>query len=347
MPGKQHISNLAKRFCSIKEASELASLLRKDLFQLELMTLNPRYEHFFINKPHGGFREIEDPNRILKAQQTKLNEYLQCCYYLIRPDCVHGFTISANREEPRTILTNARAHINCKYLVKLDFSDFFHQIDAVRLDQMFENQFPGFEKELCKLLNGLFLYKGRLAMGAPTSPVLSNFAMLETDGKLMDFTHSNQLNYTRYADDLCFSSEQEIGSALITGIKDILSSFNYKLNPDKFIVYQPEEEKQITGLIIENDLVTLPHDYLPKLEKEVNRFRVFCEVESRYHMIAKRNRMHHFEQELRGKINFAETILPECEPVLKLSETLDQAKELLDHSESVSWLERPYGFFHK
>lgn len=347
MPGKIQIFKKAKRFQSLQQAIDLAVLLKKELFQLELISLNPKYEHFNVPKSHAGFREIEDPNRVLKSLQTMLNEYLQCCYYLIRPGCVHGFTISAKGEEGRGILTNASKHINCRYLVKMDFSDFFHQCKAVHLNQIYSKHFPGFEKDLCQLLNALFLYNGRLAMGAPTSPVLSNFAMEETDLALMKYSEENQINFTRYADDLCFSSQSELSQDLIDCIMNIIKSSGFALNSNKLNFYSPEEEKEITGLVVGANQVTLPHEYLPSLEKEVSRFTTFCEVESRYRMVEKKQRMQHFERELRGKIAFAEYIMPEYEQIIKLSDSLDKAKELLDHSESVSWLERPYGFFHK
>ena len=64
-----------------------------------------------IPKKNGLYRLIEDPEANLKKVLRKLNEYLQAVYFTKRPDCVHGFCISADKEEDRTILSLSLIHI--------------------------------------------------------------------------------------------------------------------------------------------------------------------------------------------------------------------------------------------
>ena len=75
-------------------------------------------------------------------------------------------------------------------------------------------------------------------MGAPTSPIVSNLCSYELDMKLMRFCELNQVTYSRYADDLTFSSNGNISNELIQSLIQMIREngfeINYKKNWDRF-----------------------------------------------------------------------------------------------------------------
>jgi hypothetical protein len=181
-------------------------------------------------------------------------------------------------------------------------------------------------------------------MGSPCSPVLSNFATYELDQMLEAYCRLAEIRYTRYADDLSFSSKTAIKSVDFEHFMSCIHQCGFRVNSSKVRWAGPHQPKEITGLFLKPDGVHLAEDYLPRLEDEVSRYRSYWEVEARYRTGASHKRLRLLEQELRGKINFAGMVYPDSERVMQLRLRYDTAKEVLEDFESVHWLDLPYGF---
>ena len=181
---QRHLQN-KKKFCNLRSVSELCLLLKTDKRKLELLANQPPYKTFTVPKKDGGERLIEAPGGPLKKVQGVLNRYLQSAYYLEKSAAAHGFVVGVrNDDDRRNVLTNAQKHLGKTYLLNIDLRDFFHSVtrDQV-LDILLKPPFK-FKRQLPDLLADLLAYNGRLPMGAPTSPVLSNFACRELDRRL-------------------------------------------------------------------------------------------------------------------------------------------------------------------
>ena len=92
------------------------------------------------------------------------------------------------------------------YLLNVDLLDFFHAVKRDRIYDIFRSKPFNFKRNLPDILADLTTYQARLPMGTPTSPVLSNFACRELDRGLLLFSENMLWTYTRYADDMSFSS---------------------------------------------------------------------------------------------------------------------------------------------
>ena len=343
LPGslKRHVSYWRE----LETVADLAVLLRVPQHQLQLLSLQPRYKTYEIPKRDGSKRLIEDPAPALKAVQRKINHYLQASYFFIRPPVVHGFCIRPRHTEARNILSNARVHLGQPHLLNMDLEDFFHFVTAEKVDAIFRDHFPRMRPELIETLTRLSTRWQRLPMGAPTSPALSNWACLGLDADLETLARYQGWNYTRFADDMCFSGAEAIPTEAIETIRQTVHGYDFKFNEEKIQQYREGEPRMVTGLCVTQDQIQLPAGYLDELQDEIKRLRAFKQVEYRYRTGTSRRKLKRFEQELQGKLNFAAMVLggaaPEVEAVAAQLETAQGAPEAFA---AVSWLEIPYSF---
>lgn len=330
-----------KRFESVLNLDELAVLTNCSKSQLVLMANNPEYSIYEIPKrKKGEVRLIEDPNEELKDVLTRLNTLLQCVYLKYRPNCVYGFTIRRGNEEERNILNNATQHIGCKYLLNIDLKDFFHNISRNRVLDIFKKYGKKSNKELLATLAKIVTFKSRLPMGAPTSPVLSNFALIELDNQLEALCKNLNIVYTRFADDFSFSSLFPIDEICIDLIKSTIEQFGLIINENKVHLYTSDAEKIVTGLIVK-DTVCLPKDYLSLLKMEINNFANLMATNNRYKLETPNAKVNLIKQEIKGKWNFANLVEPENALVLELYESMQEIFELKNVEETIDWLDLP------
>jgi RNA-directed DNA polymerase len=340
------IKNKAAQLSNLKNAGELAVLLKTHPSSLALLGLHPQYKTYNIPKKNGKFRLIEDPEKKLKTVQRTLNNYLQAWYYTVKPAAVHGFCISAGNEEPIGILSNARAHLGKPFLLNMDFQDYFHQLSAQEVNRNLGRVFKKNDTEIVTTLVNLTTYKERLPMGAPTSPILANICTLELDAVLMNICTRTGITYTRFADDLSFSSLQPITKTDCEMIETAIIGQGFDINHGKTKNYAAQDTKMVTGLVLGNNDITLPPQYIPQLLHEMERYKTIQEVEYRYQTGMSNKKLKLFEQELAGKLNFAETVLGSTHTALKpVYEQWTAATAPLENFESADWLEIPYEFF--
>ena len=215
----------------MRHLKHLAVLVKTPAYQLQLIAVKPAYHCFGVQKKDGSMRLIEDPEPALKKIQRRLNHLLQCVYFFYRSDAAYGFLMNqGNDPEPRNILTNAERHLGCQWLFNADIEDFFHQVEQEQILQLFLA--PPFElpMTIADILTKLTTFKGRLPMGAPTSPILSNFGSLEMDTDLSDMAKWEGWTYTRYADDMSFSSAKPFPDYYKERITKVVHAADYSFN---------------------------------------------------------------------------------------------------------------------
>ena len=306
---KAQIASKASRFINCKTNREIELLLQIPPLQLAQTAFAPQYYYFKIPKPKGGYREIEAPETYLKKLQRKLNEYLQYVYYGVAIKASYGFIINPRRQAPKNIVSNAAAHLGNPYMLNIDFDDFFHQISQEEVFQIFKKEPFHFSKTTANTLAKICTNKGRLPMGAPTSPALSNFACMDLDKDLEKWATENQIIYTRFVDDLSFSSKQPITPLHFYKIKAITDRYQLKIEPTKTKYYGKNQEKIVTGIVVGKTKVSIASDYYKELDKDLDRLRKVMEVHIITGQIHKQEGLRKFKQEVMGKINFIATVL--------------------------------------
>lgn len=250
---------------SIEKPLELCSFLRTPFFKLEYIINHPVYQFFTIEKKNGGHREIFAPNPDLKKIQKRLNYFLQAYYLCIKPKEVHGFVINPHYlGEYCNIVANASQHVGKKYLLNIDLKEFFPSITANRVRDVFRSTLFGFNDQLSTALTLLSTYKGILPIGSPTSPVISNFVCYQLDSDLITFCESHGLSYTRYADDLTFSSNEPITPFMIEGVRQQIENNHFEINNSKTRLTTNNRKQTVTGITV-NEKVNVDRKLLKQI----------------------------------------------------------------------------------
>ncbi len=213
-----------------------------------------KYKFYFIKKRHGGKREIASPTKSIKIlQRYLLKEYLS------------GFNIHNQAYayvKNRNIKQHAMLHVGNKFLLKLDFYDFFNSITSDDLAEFLQSKFSGEDVEV--LVNFFCCFnkeknKKYLSIGAPSSPKISNIILYEFDNKVDQFCRENNICYSRYADDLAFSTNEPyilkkiLLPAVIRVLANLTTPKQISLNEEKIIFTSRKYKRKLTGLILSND----------------------------------------------------------------------------------------------
>jgi RNA-directed DNA polymerase len=214
-------------------------------------TASHRYFSFKIPKKGGGEREIHHPSRELKLIQRWLAKNV--FERLPVHEAVYGY------REGRNIAQHASLHSRHNFLLKLDFTNFFPSIlgtDVVNVLRRSADTLSGVittesDYELIRLL---VCRKGCLTIGAPSSPILSNVVMFEFDRDWATRSEAEGIAYSRYADDLCFSTDKR---NLLAGLLEQLRadiarrhSPQLHLNGDKTVFTSRKRLRLVTGLVL-------------------------------------------------------------------------------------------------
>lgn len=297
-----------KLFCSIRSVRELCRLLKTDERRLRLLCEKPKYKTFTIPKRDGGERQIETPDGELKKILARLNRYLQSVYFFEKSSAAYGFIAGVkNDADRRNILTNAKKHLGNPYLLNIDLKDFFHAVGREQVLAIFADKPFHFKRQLPDLLADLTTYHSRLPMGAPTSPALSNFACRRLDAQLTAFSQDMLWIYTRYADDMSFSSKQLINAEKINSLCKIIEKAGFPVNYRKVKVFGKDEDKVVTGLLVA-DRVSLSKDYLPNLRREIEQLRSIFVAQNEQGQLTTRW-VEKLKQQVRGRLSFAGFVL--------------------------------------
>lgn len=252
-------------FLCIETPMELCKFFNIPFNTMENIINHPVYTQYTIPKKKGGERIIFAPNKPLKNIQQQLNYYLQAYYLWIKPSEVHGFVVNPHYLGKHcNIVENAKVHTRKKYLLNIDLKDFFPSITARRVKDIFSSHYLNFNEQLATALTLLCTYQGKLTIGAPTSPVISNYICYQLDTDLKKISKTNSWSYTRYADDLTFSSDQAISSDHILDIILIIQQHHFEINTKKLRLKTANQKQTVTGLTV-NEKVNVDRKLIKKI----------------------------------------------------------------------------------
>lgn len=304
-------------FLSTTNEKELCEILNISFGDLSRIINQPDYRVFYIPKKRGGKREINVPNFDLKILQSRLNYFLQTYYLSIKPKEVYGFIINPNDTQKYcNIVENAQNHIGKKYLLNIDLKDFFPNISGNRVRKLFESEYFCFSKSIATALSLLTIYEGKLPIGSPTSPVISNFICLDLDKELANFCKYNGLTYSRYADDLSFSSNAEISVEIIEKIKEIIVKNNFIVNTKKIHKKSNNQQQIVTGLVV-NEKVNIKRDLLKRIRAmlhNLTRNGLYSATKNHFGFVDEENQ-YKFLNRLNGYINFVGQVRGKKDPI--------------------------------
>ena len=254
--GLQHIGDVAQLAQAMKCS---VGLLRYLAFGRKTSGTT-HYRRFLIKKKTGGTRQISAPMPRLKHAQRWVLDNIFVPLEL--NDAAHGFRPS------RSIVTNAQPHVGAKVVINLDIENFFPTVTYRRIKGVFRN--IGFSESVAVVLamicsesdvreveidmQKFYVAKGErfLPQGAPTSPAITNLICRGLDARLHRIAEQMGFTYTRYADDITFSSKDSqanVGRA-IRRIKHVIEDENFIVHPNKTRVLRSGHRLEVTGLTV-------------------------------------------------------------------------------------------------
>jgi RNA-directed DNA polymerase len=272
---QNNIDQIRKQFAELESKEDLLNLLNdvnKLLYgpeykpiELRILTYyaNPsyskeRYITFTIKKKSGADRIIHAPVYGLKSILRSLNFILQCMY---EPhEASTGFVLG------KSIVDNARKHVGRRYVLNMDLKDFFYSFDLKKVKLGFISEpfnLKGLKEPLAFFLACLCTHpvvingeiKTVLPQGSPTSPTLTNLLCKKLDRRLTGLANRFGVTYTRYADDLTFSSSHNIYAWDVFNKelnRIIKEDQNLVINPAKTRLQKDGYRQETTGLTVNN-----------------------------------------------------------------------------------------------
>lgn len=316
----------AKNLPVIFSTSHLSMLMGIELHTMNYILKNRRsqYKNYEIKKRKGGTRQISSPHATLKNIQQWINKNI--LQVIPIHEEAYGFC------QKKSIVDNAQKHISSDYIFNVDLLKFFDTITEERVFGIFQSfgYHPNLAVDLAKLCTSYLnqdyvdsfdnvcrdkfkkiVNKAVLPQGAPTSPTLSNIIARRLDKRLLGYALNNNLQYSRYADDITFSGIGE-KSLKMSVISKIIQEEGFEINKSKIRYFGKSSNKHmVTGLIV-SDKIRIPK----KFKKEVERHLYFCikyGVESHIKSLEERTgyKKGYFNEWIKGKICFINMVEPQ------------------------------------
>ena len=262
---------MATKLLAVQTPYQLAALLgvsyKKQIVYYTYRHWNP-YHSFFVPRrgASGEPREIVAPHPTLRMTQSRLSKYLYAIA-TVRA-CVHGYVPG------RGIRTNAEMHVGRRFVLNIDFDNFFGSIHHGRICGALVSM--GLRPNIAKLISHICTREGVLPQGAPSSPVLSNIICWTLDKNLMKLAKKSNCFYSRYADDITFSTFRSRfpKSIAISGadgdgaqlelskeLLDIVNGNGFSINDSKTRLSTRSDRQSVTGVVV-NEKINLARRYI-------------------------------------------------------------------------------------
>ncbi|MEI6572710.1 MAG: reverse transcriptase domain-containing protein [Alphaproteobacteria bacterium] len=197
------------------------------------------YREFSIRKSNGTLRQINAPRTYLKVIQWWILDNILAKITL--PSYIFGFSKGGS------IQNNASYHLQSRHLLNVDIKSFFNSVSKRQVTKVFLDL--GYSEEASSTLAKLCTLDNCLPQGAPTSPCLANLVMIEADNEIQYLSSRLGIKYSRYADDLTFSSAQYIGLDFLNHVSLIIEKYGFALNTKKTRFAGTGSRMEVTGLV--------------------------------------------------------------------------------------------------
>jgi RNA-directed DNA polymerase len=267
-------------------SADLAHWLDVSCDEFDAIRVSKRYRLRTRAKANGNVRLIEIPPESLRVLQRRL------LHRLLDPIAPHAATHAYVRG--RSVHTHARSHVRRKIVIRLDLEHFFPSISGARVFLFFRAL--GYRADIANVLTDLCVTSqsrralqralGRshvgfferysvnhLPQGAPTSPALANLCAYSLDTRLDALAQTFDATYTRYADDLVFSGDEDIAlhpRKFVQLARTIIAEEGFRLNAEKTRVMRDSARQSFAGLVV-NERVNIARRDYDRLKAAVHR----------------------------------------------------------------------------
>lgn len=312
---------LHKNFLALRRPQDIGPLLETEYPFLEYMlyvkSVSNLYQVFALQKRNGENRQIRVPSNNLKYVQHKLLYILRLVYSVSEP--AHGFVTG------KSIRSNAENHVRQTYVLNVDLEDFFPSINFGRVRGLFMAYPYSLPARVATVLAQICCVENELPQGAPTSPIVSNMICARMDRELSILAERRGCIYTRYADDLTFSTSEprfpkalayhqgDAKTRLTVGaeLRKIINRNGFNINHEKLRLQRTNQRQEVTGLTV-NSFPNVSRQFIRQIRAMLHAWEKYgLRAAEREHYDKHRNKnqgpFKHtpgFDQIVKGKIDF-------------------------------------------
>lgn len=311
---------MSKTILELKNFDDFSEYLNMEPKKLGYMLYKMRrdklYYSFSIEKKSGGKREISSPVLQLKKLLYIIKLGLEDIY---KPNQVaHGFI------KERSIVTNAKKHIGKAWIVNIDLEDFFTSITVQRVYGLFRAKPFSLEKSIASYFANILTFNDVLPQGSPTSPIITNMICFKMDRMINEYCKRNGVVYTRYADDLTFSSDMYSNfdkiydferDSISERLESIIEKNDFKVNVLKTRYSFHHQHQEVTGLKV-NKKTNISSFQKYRIRAMLHAWDKYGLRKSTEHYMKKRDIVGEYKgyiktykNELRGLIAYAKMVL--------------------------------------
>lgn len=257
-----NLSNLNQmKTVEIKTIKHLEAVLKCSRKEIEeiIATIDEYYYEDRKEKllPNGKLKI-----RILHPSKGKLKEIQKCIKDRILSQIELPHNIKGGLKGCCNV-SNAKEHQGKKYKFLTDLKNFYPSISYTRVFEMFIKN--GFSSKTASILTHLTTYKYALPQGTPTSTHIANLVFVPIDYKIIELCHAHNVTYSRYVDDLTFSSPNDFKS-ITQLILSFVTAEGYKISYKK--THYQTSNALITGVLVKQNVITVSKDFKTKLRDE-------------------------------------------------------------------------------
>lgn len=205
-------------------------------------------------KRNGYIKErlIEPSNGILKSVQRSIKIKLLTPY--LESNSLAKFLYGGMKGKCN--IRNAKVHQGKKYHFCTDIKSFFPSISSKRVYGMFMDN--GFSTKNANLLTKLTTIENHLPQGTPTSTHIANLVFFDIDSKLVEYCKENNIVYTRFVDDLTFSSIsdfKDLTHAILNIIKEGYFLYSHRKT------FYSDKPVEVTGIVVKQNMLDVTDSY--------------------------------------------------------------------------------------
>lgn len=323
------------------------------------------YTSFPIPKRTGGIRTIYAPADKLKFIQSKLSNLLQDCIKEINdakypklkpnkaPTLAHGFV------RQRSILTNAAVHLNQKNVLNIDLSNFFDSFNFGRVRGFFiKNRNFELHPDIATVIAQIACLDNKLPQGSPCSPVITNLITHSLDIRLASLAKKYSCSYSRYADDITFSTRKSVFPNQIMGQEENgeyiagkkltreITRAGFSINDKKTRIQYKDSRQDVTGLIV-NKKPNVKKEYWRVVKSQCNRLFHTGSFNKKIHVDGIEIEVKGNINELEGQLNFIDQVdrFNRFRPKAPLNHSYVPSKHKLDTFKLLNSREKTFSKF--
>lgn len=279
-------SELVQAFHEMKRFEDVANLLEITEHALWIVLVKNKlnnYKQITIPKKNGEERTVYLAHNDLSIIQHKLKYVLELLF--VPHFTAHGFV------KEKSIVTNAATHVNKNFVINIDLENFFDTIKYQRIVNMFIKYFKCNLRIAHTLSNIIVHPLGHLPQGSCLSPLISNVIAKSMDKQLFELCKDiGEVQYTRYADDLTFSTNRKriphnLASTPINSspqisevLRSIIENNGFSVNEAKFRIQTKFDHQSVTGIKV-NHRLNVNKKYIRDLRMYLHMFERTMEID--------------------------------------------------------------------